>query len=160
MLNTEIACNPGPMNLADLHGKAWNQVQVLVNSEREQAVRQYQQAVQVGSASNHLGDIITKAVNGKVKTLFIASSYQKWGRFNPYTWEVEVHWQSQVGDMDLTQFAVEQTLLHGGAVYVVCPEMPQPSSSAGHLSVDYSSAGKSSMHDKDLFSPIAAILRS
>ncbi|WP_088893020.1 hypothetical protein [Leptolyngbya ohadii] len=160
MLNTEVACNLDTIKLASLHGKAWNQVQALVSSEREQAFQQYRQAVQVGSASNHLGDIITKAINGKVEKLFIASSYQKWGRFNPYTWEVEVHWQPQLGDMNLTQFAVEQTLLHGGSVYVVCPEMHYPSSSAGHSLTGSSPVGKSLTPDKDAFSPIAAILRS
>lgn len=126
MLNTEIAGNLDTMKLEELHQQAWSRVQELVNIERDQALSEYEQAVQKGCASNHLGDIITKAINGKVKTLFISSTYRKWGRFNPYTWEVDVHWRPEPGDIDLTQFAIEQTLLRGGSVYQMQSEKVSP----------------------------------
>jgi len=147
MLNTQIAGNLDTMKLEELHQQAWNRVQELVSSEREQALRQYRQAAQVGSASNHLGEIITRAVDRRVKTLFIASNYQKWGRFNPYTWEVDVHWRAEAGDIDLTQLAIEQTLLYGGTVYVLHPEM-------------FSSSHSASPSTQSDFGTIAAIFRS
>lgn len=150
MLNSDLIGNLDTMKLKDLHQQAWNRVQESVSREREQAFRQYQQSLEQGLALNHLGEIITKAIDCKVETLFIASTYQKWGRFNPYTWEVDVHWQAEPGDIDLTQLAIEQTLLHGGAVYIMLPEPAMAKTSASGRSAQTKSA----------FDTIAAILRS
>lgn len=159
MLNTSITGNLDTMKLEELHQQAWSRVQELVSSEREQALRQYQQAIQNGSASNHLGEIITKAINGKVKTLFISSSFQKWGKFNPYTWEVDVHCRPERGDIDLTQFAVEQTLLYGGSVYVMHPNQLASRNSTQALD-QKTGTSKNDQGGTGAFETIAAIWRS
>jgi len=45
-----------------------------------------------------------------------------WGHFDPETGAIELHQDKERGDGDLLNFAVKQTMMNGGTVYVARPE--------------------------------------
>lgn len=131
LLRSEISGNPDAMKLDDLHQQAF----AIVHRERQlriqQILKQYQQAKELRHAANHLGEIVSAAANGKIATLLLSFSLEKWGKFNPYVGEVEVHAVAESGDINLSELAAVQTLLNHGQLYAVEPEeMPDQASIA------------------------------
>ncbi|MEP0851174.1 hypothetical protein NC991_12470 [Funiculus sociatus GB1-A4] len=53
----------------------------------------------------------------------MAVGEQHWGQFNPDTMTVDLHPEPQPDDEDMVDFAAVHTLLNGGTVYAVEPEI-------------------------------------
>jgi hypothetical protein len=51
----------------------------------------------------------------------VAVGRQQWGDYDPGANQVHLHSEAQPGSFDLLDLAATQTLLRGGAVYVVEP---------------------------------------
>ncbi|WNZ43543.1 hypothetical protein Q2T42_17000 [Leptolyngbya boryana CZ1] len=77
--------------------------------------------------STKLEETVPAAYYGRVDRLFVAVGVQKWGRFDPNANEIQIHTHAEVGDEDLLDAAAIQTLINGGIVYAVEPDvMPAP----------------------------------
>ena len=122
LLKAEISGNPDAMKLNHLHQQAYTIVQKERQLKVQQVLQQYQQAKELRHTASHLGEIVSAAANGKIATLLLSFSLEKWGKFNPYIGEVEVHAVAESGDINLPELAAVQTLLNQGQLYAVEPE--------------------------------------
>jgi hypothetical protein len=67
--------------------------------------------------------IATAAREGRIDILIAARGRQQWAAVDESQGRFELHAEPQPGDEDLVDYATVQTLLHGGQVYVVDPEL-------------------------------------
>jgi hypothetical protein len=123
-----IEGNPEERSAEILHQRAWEIVHPLFTKAQQEATMQYQRLSNLKSeqASNNLGKIVSAAYGGRVETLFVAMSVQRWGMFDPQSSMVQLHEEAKPGDEDLLDFAAVQTILNRGTVYALEPEkMPE-----------------------------------
>ncbi len=128
MVEESIKKNPQALSLEDLHQAAWEILEPRFEEDLEEALGVYKHlATEDGTTSVALEAIVPGAYDRRIDTLFVASGIQQWGKFDPEARTVKVHDIAQPEDEDLLDFAAAHTLLNGGTVYVVSPEvMPAP----------------------------------
>ncbi len=106
----------------ELYAEAWAIVEPQFKANQQKALDYYHESIANGKGSNNLNEVIQGAFYGRVEQLFVPVGVQKWGCFNPDSMELTMHNEAQLGDEDLLNAAVIQTILHGGTVYAVEPE--------------------------------------
>ncbi|GCE24428.1 baeRF7 domain-containing protein [Dictyobacter kobayashii] len=119
LLESTLTGNPDDLSIQVLHQKAWPLVEPSLSQAQHEALAQYQEYAGTEQASNNISLIVLAAHEGRIATLFIARDREQWGRFDPLTEALEVHESAMPGDDDLLERAATQTILHGGAVYVL-----------------------------------------
>jgi hypothetical protein len=119
LLDEGVAGNPDRESAEALHARAWAVVEPYFMRAREEAVASYRAYAGSERASNDLRVIIPAAYYGRIEHLFLAADQEQWGTFNPATTTLHVHREPRFQDDELLDMAATQTLLHGGAVYVV-----------------------------------------
>ena len=117
-----IPGNPDEMKAEDFLPLAWTIVEPIFNQEREAGFARYQQLSGTGQTTADVAEAVLAAHHGRIAVLFVAVGVQVWGRFDPENNRVDLHETPQPGDEDLLDFTAIQTLLKGGAVFVVSPE--------------------------------------
>lgn len=131
LMEDGIGGNPEGLSAKELHAQAWTVVRPHFQKAQQEAVDHYKQFISSGRTSNRVRKIIPPAYHGRIELLFVVPDFQQWGTFDPSTDEIHLHKKYKSGDEDLLEFAVIQTLLNGGIVYVVEPEkMPDAGSLA------------------------------
>lgn len=81
--------------------------------------------------TSDLGAALRAAHEGRVEVLLVARSEEQWGTFDPDTGSVDAVADRGAETMGLVDLTARQTLLHGGATYVLDPEdIPDGSSVA------------------------------
>lgn len=127
VLERGVTGNPEELRAHELHARAWEIVAPLFQQERHEAEERFLKLYGEGSglASADVVEVVRAAHAQRIDTLFVADDLHRWGRFDPSSYEVELHDEEQVGDDDLLNLAAIETYLHGGAVYAVDPaEVP------------------------------------
>lgn len=119
LLAEGISGNPDLAGSEDLHEKAWEIVRPMIISDREKAAERFQDLVGTGKASAQLDEVVTAAFDGRVDTLFVAETDQRWGQFDPANREVRHFDEPQNGAEDLLDFAAVRTFMNGGTVYAL-----------------------------------------
>jgi hypothetical protein len=122
VLESIVAGNPDGVKNQELHQKAWAIAEPHFRRDRELAAAQYHERMAEGRASHTIRDILIAAHQGRVATLFVPVSVQRWGRFDFDRLTCEEHAEEQPGDDDLLELTTVQTLMHGGRVYGVQPD--------------------------------------
>jgi hypothetical protein len=122
LLEKGIEGNPDRLSSKELHDRAWPLVKPLFEEARQRAAAQYRQLAGTGRASGDLETVIAAAHEGRVETLFVASSRPLWGVFDPSTGHLAQHKEEGAGDVDLLDLAAADTLAHDRTVYAVEPE--------------------------------------
>lgn len=117
-----IPGNPDEMKPADFLPPAWAIVEPLFSKERKAGFARYQQLAGTGQTTIDVAEAVLAAHHGRIAVLFVAVGVQVWGRFDPENNRVDLHEAPLPGDEDLLDFTAIQTLLKGGAVFVVSPE--------------------------------------
>lgn len=99
-------------------------VHPIFQTERREAIKLFQMLINSKSkqASDNLNDIIDAILNGRVKVLFPGLDKQIWGSFDLNRNMIEVHKDSQPGDMGLLDMTFAQTFLKNGTVYILNPD--------------------------------------
>lgn len=110
--------NPDDLRPGELHDQA---VRVVWDSRRpwrRDALERFAERVGTGLASDDLETVVSAACDGRVGELVAATDTCRWGRFDPDARAVHLSdGERQVGDDDLIDLAVRQTLLHGGEAH-------------------------------------------
>lgn len=119
LLERGLAGNPDELSARTLHKQAWPLVEPVLLQARQEAIARYQEVAETEQASNNSSLIVPAAHAGRVATLFVAGDREQWGCFDPTTGTIEIHETAVPGDDDLLERAATQTMLHGGAVYVL-----------------------------------------
>ncbi len=132
LMNEGITGNPKGMSMEHLHKQAWSVIDPYFQKDENDAIAQYRQSSGTGLTSKDIREIIPAAYHGRVGLLFILKGYQQWGIFAPGNDEVLLHEKLEAGSEGLADLAATQTLLNGGAVFILPPEkMPDESPLAG-----------------------------
>ncbi|GHO88448.1 baeRF7 domain-containing protein [Dictyobacter formicarum] len=129
LLESSLAGNPDEMLAQTLHEKVLPLAEPSLSQAQHEALAQYQEYAGTESASNNISLVVPAAYEGRIATLFIVRDREQWGRFNPLTEAMEVHETAVPGDDDLLERAATQSVLHGGAVYI----LDQPDAIGGQL---------------------------
>lgn len=87
--------------------------------KRQEEAARYRELASTGRVTQSLRTIVLTAFDGRIESLFLQADQEQWGSFNPATRALHVHVPPRFNDDDLLDVAASQTLLHGGAVYVV-----------------------------------------
>lgn len=127
LLEEGITGNVKDTAIAELHQQVWSIVEPYFLQAQEQAAHDYHDLSNTELISTKLEETVPAAYYGRVDRLFVAVGVQKWGRFDPNANEIQIHTDAEVGDEDLLDTAAIQTLINGGIVYAVEPDvMPAP----------------------------------
>ncbi len=119
LLPEGISGNPDLASSVDLHEKAWEIVRPMIISDREKAAERFQDLVGTGKASAQLDEVVTAAFDGRIDTLFVAETDERWGQFDPANREVRHFDEPRNGAEDLLDFAAVRTFMNGGTVYAL-----------------------------------------
>jgi hypothetical protein len=131
LLPEGIFGNPDLLNEKDLHARAWEIAEPFFLEEQKKAAERYMNNRNTGLASRNLGENILAAAEGRVDTLFVDTTSECWGLFNPVTKEIAIHDKKNNGDEDLLDLAAINTLKNRGVVYAVPKEfIPEKSNIA------------------------------
>ncbi|NJN08246.1 MAG: hypothetical protein HC815_09705 [Richelia sp. RM1_1_1] len=122
LIDEGITGNSEHLTAEELHSSAWKIIQPYFEQSQQTAANRYQELVGTGQTSNNIEEIVAAAYYQRIDTLFVGTSVQQWGSFNPESNQVELHSQQEIGDEDLMDFAAIHTLFNSGTVYAVSPE--------------------------------------
>lgn len=117
-----VTGNPDLLKPEELHAQAWVCIEPHLKQAQQEAAEKYYNALATDRASNDIREVVAHAYYGRVDSLFVATSTQQWGSFDPITGDVELHMQPEAGDQDLLDLAAVQTILNSGTVYAVAPD--------------------------------------
>lgn len=119
LLEEGVSGNPDAVSADELHERAWEIVRPMIISDREKAAERFQELVGTGKASAQLDEVVTAAFDGRVDTLFVAETDERWGHFDPAEREVQHYDEPQNGAEDLLDYAAVRTFMNGGTVYAL-----------------------------------------
>jgi len=118
-----IRGNPENVSPDELHQQAWKILQPYFRQSQEEALDQYHHLSDSGHSSQDLREIVPASHYGRVETLFVAVGQQQWGSFDPDDNTLVLNAAAKAGDEDLLDLVAVQTLLKGGTVYALEPEV-------------------------------------
>jgi hypothetical protein len=116
LLPTHISGNPELWSAVDIRELAWPLVEPTVRNCREAELAKYGNRIALGQTSNRIDDVIVAAHAGAVETLFIDSTAQKIGAFQPEQLNVRFDETPQEDSEDLVNLAATLVLRNGGRV--------------------------------------------
>jgi hypothetical protein len=119
----ELTGSPDHLSDRELQQRAWPLVHSMLKKQRDQAAAKFQRLAGTGRASSDLVQIVQGAHAGQVETLFVDRSAHVWGKYDAESREITMCEERQADDDDLLDFTAVQTLLHGGAVFSIEPDM-------------------------------------
>lgn len=126
VLGEGIEGNVERMSLDELREAAWRLVSVYEAKAEGELLGQYERALPSGRASSVLSEIAKGVAQGRVRALLHEAGRTVWGRVNSSTGEVVVHedqQQQDAEDADIIDDLCEMTLLKGGEVFEVAPQV-------------------------------------
>jgi hypothetical protein len=126
-----IAGNPEHRPMAELHGAAQLIVQPHVAARTDAMIARFHSAAGTGNTADNLPDVLAAARDGRVAQLFVTIGDPVWGHLDEQG-SLSLAARS-IGDEDLVDRAVYETLAHHGEVVVTDPETLGASSAAAAL---------------------------
>lgn len=121
-----IEGNPEKASLDQLRARAWNIVEPQFRRAEQEALATYRELAGTGLTSWDLEEILSAALEGRVRVLFVNPHVQRWGTFNPATGTVSLQRIDGQDGEELLNLATVYALSHGGLVYCLDPEtMPE-----------------------------------
>jgi hypothetical protein len=128
--------HPNDWSMDELHARAWEVVAPHFESERTQALDDYQQLAGTDPDRVVTGaeDVVAAAYYQRIDTLFAAKDSHVWGVFDAEDGTVDVRDAPTASAVDLLDVAVQHTLANSGAVHIVAPdEVPEHATVAAIL---------------------------
>ena len=119
LLEEGVTGNPENVSAEDLHSSAWSIIEPHLTAAKKSAMDKYHSLSGTGEATSKLESIVAGAANGQIDTLFVADDALCYGSFDRQTNKVEIDSEETEDNIDLIDFAVTQTYLQSGNVYVV-----------------------------------------
>jgi hypothetical protein len=123
LMEEGITGNPEGLRDDELQSRGWALIQPIFQTGREQAAARLQEAVNKGQGSDKLMEVLPAASQGRIAMLFVPVGVQQWGRFDREAQTIDLHQEAKPGDEDLLNLAAIETVLHGGMVYAVPPDV-------------------------------------
>lgn len=114
-----ISENPDAFAEAELHRRAWAEVEPIVAAAGAAALDRFNSLLGTGKAATAIEDIIGAAREGRVDTLFVGHDAHVRGRSDESGGQIVAHETAAADDSDLLDDAALLTLRHGGRVMPV-----------------------------------------
>lgn len=127
LLEKHLSTNPAQMDRLLLHEKSWEIVKPWFNQDRKEDIEFFRQKRDTPLTSTETEDIISAALDGKIKTLFVENRSDIFGIYDQANNKVEIRENSDAPAVSLMNLAVVETFLKGGNVYLTEEEnLPAP----------------------------------
>ena len=134
LLENGITGNPENVATQDLHQQAWKIIEPRFTSEQKAAIDEYHNQSGAGLSSSRLPEIVAGAANGQIDTLLVAQDAEAYGRYDRQANQVQTDDTATADNIDLIDFAVTQTYLQKGKVYLIAAsEIPDGNAMAALL---------------------------
>lgn len=114
--------NPHTFSQEELLNEGWNIIKKRTERKTADALKQFGNLLNYDKASNDIKEVIKASHSNRILHLLVNFDGEIWGKFNPDTYDVELHTEKIDGDEELISLAVQQTLFHNGFVYPVNKE--------------------------------------
>ena len=116
LIEEPILENPSRLKAEELLERAQKVIRPYMNRQIRGFVRMVSDMLGTYRTAVETGDVLTAARLGKVQILLVDPQESLWGRYSQDDQQIEVHGSRREGDEDLSEEAVEQTLLHDGMI--------------------------------------------
>lgn len=116
LMDTVVEGNPEHRSPAELHAAAWPVIEPLLARRLDAELDRFHDAVGTGNAITVIEEIVARAGEGRVDTLFVAEGPALWGRVDPDDDTVTIATQPSIACEDLVDRAVLDTLNRGGTI--------------------------------------------
>lgn len=117
-----IVCNLSECADTELHRLAWERIKPEFERAAARKWGKFLQYLGSGKASADLAEILSALPTGKVDTLFVAADQDLRGSYDPESGRLQLDEHPTSFTPSLLDWAVSETLLHGGRVYLRTPE--------------------------------------
>jgi hypothetical protein len=121
LVEPSLHCNPDRLDPATLHRRAWAVIGDDFRREPPAAAAQWRRLAGTGLAISDLREVVLAAIAGRVETLLVPMDVERWGVADAASGTVEAHEPARLGDVDLLDLAMVETLRHHGSAYPLDP---------------------------------------
>jgi hypothetical protein len=125
LLTEGITGNPDSTSGETLCEQGWRIVKPYFDKTRNDAISELNKSIASGRVAYGESEVIPAAYNGRVRFLFVAEDFDRWGTYDSSTNMVTVHSSEDKNDEELIDLAVFHTLKNDGTVYSLKPENMQ-----------------------------------
>jgi hypothetical protein len=117
----EVALNYNPMeySVKELHEATWEIVKPLFDRAEKSAREKFNQFLGNGRASNNFREILKNSFSNKIETLFVATSDQKWGKYDLEKDNLRIDEHPSADNEDLVDLIALQALEEGAQVFTM-----------------------------------------
>jgi hypothetical protein len=119
VLEEGIYGNPDRARDDEIHAQALPIIDEARAAEKEKLLDRFGSLAQRSLATSDLTAALRAAHEGRVEVLLVATGEERWGIFDPATESVDIEGERTPDTIGLVDLAARQTLLHGGAAYVL-----------------------------------------
>ena len=114
-----VSGNLEHLDAVSLHNLAWEKMQPMFREKNRSLRADFGTYLSEGRGSFNVLDIVPKAINGRVDTLFVEENAETWGTYNWDTNTVELHDEQQPNSVHLEDLAARKVWEQGGVVHIV-----------------------------------------
>ncbi|MFW5873751.1 MAG: hypothetical protein ACOCVD_03640 [Bacillota bacterium] len=129
LLETFVKGSPGKMTKDEIYEQAKDVILPELNKEKENAIEKYSELISSEKTENDLEKILPDTIHGKVEFLLLSNSANKNGNYDLSSDKIIE--EEPDHDFDLYNYAVLNTILNGGKVYLLSDEQMPDGSDIG-----------------------------
>lgn len=123
LIDENISLSPREAKETTLHRKAWEVIEKRMKKLIKHDIDYYKD---VKNKSDLPEDIVLRALQGRIDTLFVNRKMNEWGCVDEKAFKVKVHDDMMPGDKDLINYALINTYFTKGNIHILEPEeMPE-----------------------------------
>lgn len=122
LLDDFVHGNPDRLKPDEIYKKCWKYVSKEFLKEEWEAIEKYNNLKENGKTSDQVDEIVPAAYYSKVEDLLVKENSLKYGKFIPEDNQVSVDGDRK-DKYDLYNYALMQTISHGGNVYLLEEEL-------------------------------------
>ncbi len=121
LMDEAVSANPTRMEPDQILSRAADIMDRELAMQNKRVIDRLSALMDTGWTIQEIEQILPRAEEGRVESLFINPDQPVWGFWNREGGLIQVHEEPVPSDQDLSDIAVLQTLMHGGEVYAVPP---------------------------------------
>lgn len=122
-----IKGNPEHVDVEDLANRAMQILKKENDEQQKDLINEFNESLANGKGSANLEKIVPAAASGKIEQLLVLKNAIQYGKYLKDDHKIETTEVRQIGDTDLINLAVVETIKNGGNVQLMeTEEMPKP----------------------------------
>ena len=122
VIDAAVPGSPDDLSDEELQRRAWPLVAPLADREIDEQLARYGEHAAKGGAARSVASILRDALAARVETLFVPVDDVAWGKFDASSGKARIHDARRIGDEDLFDRAVVETIRTGGRVFCLPKE--------------------------------------